>query len=57
MTPPEWRIENSLSHSFGIAPTSENGNSLRFLREENRVEVYLDLLTGKEVYVGRTRDG
>ncbi len=50
-------MEKSLSHSFGIAPTSENGNSLRFLREENCVEVYLDLMTGMAVYVGRTRDG
>jgi len=27
--------------------------SLKFLRQENGTDVYLDLSTGKEVYVGR----
>lgn len=55
VTPPGWRFEGSLSATFGFVPTGLEDNSLRFLRHEDGVEVYLNLLTGKEVFVGRTK--
>ena len=53
-TPDEWTFERSLSRSFGYAPEAHRDKSLRFLRHENGLDVYLNALTGTEVYVGRT---
>jgi hypothetical protein len=52
--PDGWTYEKSLSSSFGFVPTRAQDKSLRFLRHENGLDVYLNLLTGKEVYIGRT---
>jgi hypothetical protein len=52
--PDGWAYEGSLSQTFGFAPTGAEGRSLRFLRHENGLDVYLNLLTGKEAFVGRT---
>jgi hypothetical protein len=52
-TPDGWRYENSLSKSYSFFPNEEVNQKLRFLRHENGVDVYLDLETGKEMYMGR----
>jgi len=54
MTPDGWQFERSLSKTFGFVPTGEDDKNLRFLRQENGLDVYWNELTGKEVYVGRT---
>lgn len=54
LTPDGWVFEGSLSHTFGFVPTAATDKALQFLRSENGLDVYLNPLTGKEVYVGRT---
>ena len=53
VTPPGWAFESSLSQSFGFAPTEHVDKSLTYLRHENGLDVYLNSLTGEEVYIGR----
>ena len=53
-TPDYWQYGGSLSHTFCFSPTDANKTGLKFLRSENGLEVYLNELTGKEVYFGRT---
>jgi len=53
-TPDNWQFEGSLSHTFGFSPTESRKAGLKLLRVENGLEVYLNELTGQEVYVGRT---
>lgn len=53
-TPDEWTFERSLSRSFGYVPEEHWDKSLTFLRHENGLDVYENVLTGAEVYVGRT---
>lgn len=55
VTPPGWNFAESLSATHGFVPTGEEAKSLRFLRHEDGVDVYLNRLTGKEVFIGRTR--
>jgi hypothetical protein len=52
--PDGWSYEGSLSQQFGFVPTGQQDKSLKFLRREDGLEVYLNILTGEEVYVGRT---
>jgi hypothetical protein len=52
--PEGWTYEGSLSQQFGFVPSGSELKSLKFLRHEQGMEVYLNLLTGKEVYVGRS---
>ncbi len=54
-TPAGWEFEGSLSQKFDFVPTGEQSSRLKFLRNEGDVDVYLDLDTGKEVFLGRTR--
>jgi hypothetical protein len=54
ITPDEWTFERSLSRSYCFVPKGGEKESLKFLRSEGGLDVYLSLLTGKEVYVGRT---
>jgi hypothetical protein len=54
ITPPEWKFEGSLSQTFALVPAGAEDKSLRFLRHERGPNVYLNLLTGREVYMGRT---
>jgi hypothetical protein len=54
VTPPEWKFENSLSATFGLVPDGQVEKSMKFLRHEGGMDVYLNLLAGKEVFVGRT---
>jgi hypothetical protein len=53
MTPDGWRFENSLSARFGFVAAEAVDGQLEFLRHERGVDVYLNRVTGKEVYVGR----
>jgi hypothetical protein len=52
VTPPDWAYEESLTASFGFVPTEHEQKSLQFLRQEDGLDVYLNLLTGREVFVG-----
>ncbi len=52
--PEGWSFETSLSGSYGFVPTEHADRSLRFLRHEDGLDVYLNELTGEEVFVGRT---
>ena len=54
-TPDGWTFEESLSASFGFVPTGEESKSLVFVRHENGLNVYLNRLTGKEVFVAGNR--
>lgn len=54
ITPPEWKFEGSLSQTFAFVPAGAEDKSLRFLRHERGLDVYVNLLTGREVYIGRT---
>jgi hypothetical protein len=52
--PEGWTYEGSLSEQFGFVPSGHDDKSLKFLRHEEGSDVYLNLMTGKEVYIGRT---
>jgi uncharacterized protein YdhG (YjbR/CyaY superfamily) len=54
-TPDGWTYEGSLSADFKFVGNAEMDEKLKFLRHEEGTDVYLDLSTGKEVYVGRTQ--
>jgi hypothetical protein len=54
ITPEGWQFEGSLSERFGYVPSEREDKNLRFLRHEEGVDVYMNLSTGKEVYIGRT---
>jgi hypothetical protein len=54
MRPEGWKYEGSLSQTHGFVPTGAEGKSVKFLRKEDGVDVYLNLLTGTEMFVGRT---
>jgi len=50
----DWEFEGSLSQQFGFVPSGQENNRLKFLRNDDGIEVYLDVDTGKEVCIGRT---
>ena len=52
VTPEAWTFGSSLSSSFGFVPSGKEGKSLKFLRREQGLNVYLNELTGQEVFVG-----
>lgn len=54
VTPDGWAYEDSLSSKFLFVETGWVPEFMDFLRHENGLDVYRDLCTGKEVYVGRT---
>jgi hypothetical protein len=54
IAPEGWNVEGSLSQTFGFVPNGSTDKSLKLLRTDSGVDVYLDTLTGKEVFVGRT---
>jgi len=56
ITPDGWTFEGSLSDQFGFAPTDEKEKSLKFIRHENGLDVYWNVLTGEEVFIGRTSE-
>ncbi len=51
--PPGWKFEGSMSEKPGVSSQGTEGDRLKFLRHENDCDVYLDLVTGKEVFSGR----
>ena len=53
-TPAGWKFEDSLSQKFQFVPTGQENERLKFLRSEDSIDVFLDLNTGKEVFLGRT---
>lgn len=54
LTPPGWVFEGSLSDTYAVVPTEHLAKSMKYLRHENGIDVYLNTVTGHEVYVGRT---
>ncbi len=54
-TPLHWTFENSLSRNFTFVASGEDRNRLQFVRSDNGTDVYVDLTTGKEVYIGRSK--
>ena len=56
-TPAGWRYEDSLSANFKFVANEEMNDKMKFLRREDGVDVYLDLSTGKEVFVARPPTG
>lgn len=54
--PPGWTFEGSLSSTFAFVPNESAAKGMKYLRHENGVDVYLNPITGKEMYVGRTDD-
>ncbi|PYJ63762.1 MAG: hypothetical protein DME24_00675 [Verrucomicrobia bacterium] len=54
VTSPGWSFEGSLSARFQFVETGWIPEFMDFLRHEIGFDVYRDLKTGKEVYVGRT---
>ena len=52
--PQNWTYENSLSKKNHFTATEEISSRYKFLRHENRVDVFLDLETGKEMYMSRS---
>lgn len=53
--PDGWIYEESLSSQFLFVPDGWVPEFMDFLRRENGLDVYRDLRTGKEVFVGRAR--
>jgi len=51
--PDGWEYEGSITQRFGFVPAKADQQSLRFLRRQHGVDVYLNSADGKEVYVGR----
>lgn len=54
-TPDGWTFEESLSASFGFVPRGEEHKSLVLIRQQDGLDVYLNRLTGREVFVAKTR--
>ena len=52
--PDGWVFDGSLSQTYGFVPNEQASKSLRFLRHEDGLDVFLNLVTNDEVYVGRT---
>ena len=53
--PPDWKYEGSLSSNFSFTP-NKHIKGLKYLRHENGLDVYLNPITGKEMYAGRTEE-
>ncbi|WP_225071372.1 hypothetical protein [Desulfuromonas sp. CSMB_57] len=54
-TPAGWQYEESLSANVRFVSADDLDENFKFLRHEPGVDVYLDVTTGQEVYVGRKR--
>jgi hypothetical protein len=51
--PQGWTYEKSLSRQFAVVPPEHVEKSLKFLRHQDGLDVYLNVLTGTEVLIGR----
>jgi len=56
VTPEGWEFEGSLTQHFQFVPTEQVDERLQLLHRDADHEVYLDLRTGKEISIARTRD-
>jgi hypothetical protein len=54
VTPLGWKFEGSLSSTYNFVPAEHLEKGMKYLRHENGLDVYLNPITGEEVYVGRT---
>ncbi len=54
VTPPGWEYASSLSSTYAFVPTEHAEKGMKFIRHENGLDVYLNPITGEEMYVGRT---
>lgn len=52
--PLDWQFEGSMSQRYVFADGNSIKEGFKFLRHEDGVDVYLNLLSGEEVFVGRT---
>jgi hypothetical protein len=55
--PTGWTYQKSLSRQYAVVPPDQVEKSLKFLRHQDGLDVYLNLLTGQEVYIGRPNVG
>ena len=53
LMPEGWTYNGSLSQAYGFVPTGQIDKSPTFLRRSDGVDVYLNRLTGKEVFMAR----
>jgi hypothetical protein len=53
VTPEGWNYDASISSQFIFVESGWTPEFMDFVRHENGLDVYRDLKTGKEVYVGR----
>jgi hypothetical protein len=54
ITPDGWVYEHSLSRTYTFVPNEHIEKSMKYLRHEKGLDVYLNTVTGKEEYIGRT---
>jgi len=54
ITPAGWKFEGSLSSTRNFVPSEDIAKVMKYLRHENGLDVYLNLITGQIMYVGRT---
>lgn len=54
ITPDGWTYAGSLSAADNFVPNDQVADTVEFLRHENGLDVFLNRLTGKVVYLGRT---
>jgi hypothetical protein len=54
MKPEGWTFEGSLSQTFGFVPGGQEDWSLELLGRKDGIDMFHNLLSGKDVYVGRT---
>jgi len=53
--PEGWSYERSLSRQFVVVPPQQVDKALKFLRHQSGLDVYLNELTGEEVFIGRPK--
>ena len=56
-TPVGWTYEDSPSANFKFVESGKMSEQRKFLRHEDGIDVYLDLSTGKEVFIVRSANG
>jgi hypothetical protein len=53
-SPDGWDFESSLSNQYAFVPCVQEDKSVKYLGHENGLDVYLNVLTGESVYMGRS---
>jgi hypothetical protein len=54
--PHGWKYKGSLSACSVYVPSENVDKFMKFLRHEKGIDIYLNLITGKEMYVGRASE-